>query len=103
MQTFLLRSRVDARTGHSALKPCEAEALAFILPLSTDYPEIERWYREKVVPGLRDGTRTLVRVERGDDLVGLGIGKIEGGERKNMHRSRRAIACWPRHRRANFR
>ena len=82
MQTFLLRSRVDARTGHSALKPCEAEALAFILPLSTDYPEIERWYREKVVPGLRDGTRTLVRVERGDDLVGLGIGKIEGGERK---------------------
>lgn len=65
-----------------ALEPREAEALAFILPLSADYPGIDRWYRQKVVPGLRDGSRMLVRIERDNMLVGLGIGKIEHGERK---------------------
>jgi GNAT superfamily N-acetyltransferase len=65
-----------------ALDPCEAEALAFILPLSLDYPGIDRWYIQKVVPGLRDGSRKLVRIERDNELVGLGIGKIERDERK---------------------
>jgi hypothetical protein len=57
------------------LLPHEAEALAFLLPLSDDYPDVERWYRSKVVPGLRAGHRTLLRIERDSQLVGLGIAK----------------------------
>jgi len=64
------------------LLPAEAEAMAFLVPLSADYPGIDRWYLEKVVAGLRDGTRTLVRVERGGKLIGLGIGKNDGIEKK---------------------
>lgn len=64
------------------LLPQEAEALAFLLPLSEDYPGIDIWFRTKVVPGLRVGTRTLWRVERDGHLAGLGIAKFEAGERK---------------------
>ena len=60
----------------------EREALAFLLPLSDDYPDIELWFRSKVVPGLRFGTRSLLRVERQGELVGLGIGKREPQEKK---------------------
>jgi len=69
-------------TGMPRLRPEEAEALAFLIPLSDDYPNIEKWFQRKVVPGLHVGTRTLLRVERNDQLVGLGIGKNEEGERK---------------------
>jgi len=64
------------------MQPLEAEALSFLLPLSTDYPGIEQWFSTKVVPGLRDGSRTLLRVERQGGLVGLGIAKKEDNERK---------------------
>lgn len=64
------------------LRSAEAEALAFLLPLSDDYPNIGLWYRTKVVPGLRTGSRTLIRVERHGQIVGLGIGKNEPDERK---------------------
>lgn len=66
----------------SDLRPDEAEALHFILPLSDDYPGIERWFREKVVPGLRTGNRFLLRVERNGQLVGVGIAKQEDEEKK---------------------
>lgn len=58
------------------------EALQFILPLSDDYPGIERWFRNKVVPGLYDGSRHLLRVERDGKLVGLGIAKSTEEEQK---------------------
>ncbi len=64
------------------LLPMEQEALSFLLPLSEDYPGIDRWFITKVVPGLRDGTRILLRVEREGSLVGLGIGKNEPDEKK---------------------
>lgn len=64
------------------LLPNEAAALHFLLPLSQDYPGIEQWYRTKVIPGVRNGTRVLVNIERQGDLVGLGIAKNEGGEHK---------------------
>ena len=64
------------------LLPHETEALCFLLPLSEDYPGIDRWYVQKVVPGLRSGARTLLRIERDGDLVGLGIAKNEPDERK---------------------
>jgi|SRR5689334_8019604 GNAT superfamily N-acetyltransferase len=63
--------------GPVCLVPYEAEALAFLLELSDDYPAIEGWYRTRVVPGLRVGTRFLMRVERAGELVGLGIAKNE--------------------------
>jgi hypothetical protein len=60
----------------------EKRALAFLLPLSEDYPEIETWFRNKVVPGLHLGTRVLLPIERDGELVGLGIAKNDAGERK---------------------
>jgi len=60
----------------------ERRALAFLLPLSNDYPGIDRWFAHKVVPGLRRGTRYLLPVERDGTLVGLGIAKNEENERK---------------------
>src|SRR4051812_9444054 len=64
------------------LLPTEQEALAFLLPLSRDYPDIELWFLSKVVPGLRVGNRTLLRVERQGSLVGVGIGKRDSTEKK---------------------
>lgn len=60
----------------------EREALAFVLPLSPDYPGIERWFASKVIPGLRAGTRRLVRIDRHGQIAALGIAKDEGGEAK---------------------
>jgi hypothetical protein len=64
------------------LFPYEAETLRFLRPLSADYPGIESWFYNKVVPGLRDGRRELLRVERDGQLIGLGIAKNESDERK---------------------
>ncbi len=64
------------------LLPREAEALAFLLPLSSDYPDIQAWFRLTVVPGLRSGSRTLLSVEREGRLVGVGIAKNEPDELK---------------------
>jgi acetyltransferase (GNAT) family protein len=64
------------------LHDTESEALAFLLPLSPDYPNIEQWFRTKVVPGLRNNSRILIRVERHGQLMGLAIGKREPGEKK---------------------
>lgn len=60
----------------------ERRALAFLLPLSADYPGIDSWFVLKVVPGLRRGTRYLLPMERDGELVGLGIAKKEEDERK---------------------
>lgn len=64
------------------LRNSEIEALTFLLPLSPDYPGIESWFRTKVVPGLRDQSRVLFRVERHSQLVGIAIAKREPSERK---------------------
>lgn len=64
------------------LTVAEREALAFVRPLSPDYPGIEDWFIGKVVPGLRVGTRHLVRIERHGQIAALGIAKAEGNETK---------------------
>lgn len=64
------------------LRPEEMDVLNFLTPISSDYPEIERWYLDKVVPGVRAGTRLFVKIERHGQLVGLGIAKNENGEKK---------------------
>lgn len=58
------------------------EALAFLAPLSADYPNLTRWYSEKVWPGIKEGTRFILRVERQSQLVGVGIAKRTDDERK---------------------
>lgn len=60
----------------------EREAMAFLVPLSNDYPGIDRWFMSKVVPGYRAGSRIILRVEREGALVGLGIAKNEPDEKK---------------------
>ncbi|MCA0015023.1 GNAT family N-acetyltransferase [Mesorhizobium sp. B292B1B] len=81
-QTIPLEHSYQAERAGIILLPSEAEALRFLLPLSNDYPGIDRWFATKVVPGLRVGSRTLLRIERDGDLVGLGIAKKEDNERK---------------------
>jgi GNAT superfamily N-acetyltransferase len=70
------------RSPSVALSDAEARALAFLLPLSEDYPGIARWFTDKVVPGLHLGSRFLLPIERQGELVGLGIAKKEAGEHK---------------------
>ncbi len=70
------------RSTDHFLTPAEREALAFILPLSPDYPGIKTWFVNKVVPGLHCGSRHLVRIERQGQIAALGIAKAEGGESK---------------------
>ncbi|BCP52692.1 hypothetical protein K32_13090 [Kaistia sp. 32K] len=73
-----------AQTGATKLRLTEREqeALAFLVPLSGEYPAIESWFTNKVVPGLRTESRLLHRIERDGTLVGLGIAKREPGENK---------------------
>ncbi|WP_409411159.1 GNAT family N-acetyltransferase [Bradyrhizobium sp. AUGA SZCCT0169] len=75
----LLRASISNRLP---LRPVESQALKFLLPLSDDYPNIENWFEQTVVPGLREGTRTLICVERNGGIVGVGIGKNDLSEKK---------------------
>lgn len=69
-------------TSTASLSATEREVLAFLLPLSPDYPEIDHWFTGKVVPGLRGGSRHIVRHERNGRIAALGIAKSEAGENK---------------------
>lgn len=82
MKTAHAMADRNPRNTDVCLTVAEREALAFVLPLSPDYPGIEEWFTRKVVPGLREGTRYLVRIERNGQIAALGIAKAEGGESK---------------------
>lgn len=56
--------------------------LAFLSPLSADYPGFDGWYKERVVSGVRNGSRRLVVVEHDGRIAGVGIGKDTPDERK---------------------
>ncbi|MBA8838428.1 GNAT family N-acetyltransferase [Ochrobactrum sp. RH2CCR150] len=74
---------LDTQTIRSLpLSSGEQEALQFIGILSEDYPDIQNWYLQKVVPGLRTGTRFLLPFYRDGKLVAVGIAKNDGFERK---------------------
>lgn len=75
-------STEQLQSSPTNLSDKEARALAFLLPLSKDYPMIERWFKQKVVPGLRQGTRLILPIERQGEVVGIGIAKHESDERK---------------------
>ncbi|MGV2111673.1 GNAT family N-acetyltransferase [Agrobacterium salinitolerans] len=73
----------DTKTvGSLPLSLSEQEVLQFIGSLSEDYPDIQSWYVNKVIPGLRIGTRFLLPVHREEKLVAVGIAKNDGFERK---------------------
>ncbi|MFK4647369.1 hypothetical protein ABIF96_005943 [Bradyrhizobium ottawaense] len=72
----------DLTPPATMISPGERETLAFLLPLSVDYPGFERWYLTRVIPGLREDTRRMVRIERDGKLVGVGIAKRDGTESK---------------------
>lgn len=81
----MTKQALAIRDPHSASRDmtvAEREALAFVVPLSADYPGIEDWFVGKVVPGLRAGTRRMVRVDRHGQIAALGIAKAELGEAK---------------------
>ncbi|MCK1298145.1 N-acetyltransferase [Bradyrhizobium sp. 24] len=77
-----VRNREDRAKLLATITPHENEALAFLLPLSADYPGFEDWYLTRVVPGLRNRSRQLVRIERDGSLIGVGIGKKDETESK---------------------
>ena len=77
-----LQDREDRVKLLAAISPHEREALAFLVPLSADYPGFEDWYLTRVVPGLRNQTRQLVCIERDGRLIGVGIGKKDETESK---------------------
>lgn len=70
------------QSGALILSEEHRRTLAFLLPLSSDYPNIDRWFIEKVILGERLGTRHIVKFERDNRLAAIGIAKNEGGEKK---------------------
>jgi GNAT superfamily N-acetyltransferase len=75
-------ARTPVAPAMAGLSPDQKEVLAFLLPLSGDYPNIDEWFLKKVVPGERIGTRHILRIERDGRLAALGIAKDECGEKK---------------------
>lgn len=56
--------------------------LSFIVPMSEQYPDIEKWFLNKVVPGENDGTRRVICLERENKIAAVGIAKAEADEKK---------------------
>lgn len=72
----------DEVSGVVSLNLEEQRTLSFLLPLSSDYPDIDTWFLNKVVPGSRSGTRRILHIERDGLLVAVGIAKKEEDENK---------------------
>lgn len=58
------------------------EILEFLKPVSLEYPNFERWFVDKILPGLALNTRKIFKVRHGNQLVAIGIAKNENGEKK---------------------
>ena len=84
LKTAVIRPRpfVSALPQRIDLLPSEEEALRFLLPISGDYPGIGDWFSRKVLPGIRQDTRRIIKIERSGSIAALGIAKKEGGEYK---------------------
>jgi len=68
--------------GNLSLDPELEIVLSFLIPMSEDYPDIRDWFHGKVSPGLLDGSRKLVKIERDNRLIGVGIAKNDNHEKK---------------------
>jgi len=60
------------------LSDTEEEILSALRPLSPDYPGIECWFLNKVIPGVQAGTRKIIRIDRNHRLAAFGIAKKKG-------------------------
>lgn len=60
----------------------EASVLDFLLPLSGDYPDIDVWFLSKVLPGIKQQSRKILKIERDNKIVAVGIAKAESDEKK---------------------
>ena len=56
-----MRPASKAPLALTELTAFEQEVFHFLLPISEDYPGIERWFLRKVIPGYRDGTRSFFK------------------------------------------
>lgn len=64
-------------------QPSWTMIMDFLYAMSGSYPGIGKWYRERVMPGLKDGTRKLFwRYNDDGDLIALGIAKKTLDEKK---------------------
>jgi GNAT superfamily N-acetyltransferase len=54
----------------------------FLSEMSGSYPGIRDWYRTRVMPGLKEGTRKLFWRYGNSDLIALGIAKKTPDEKK---------------------
>ena len=59
-----------------------SDSIKFLLPLSESYPEIEHWFKAKVIPGLYNETRKLFIKRRNGRIAALAIAKKTQSERK---------------------
>ena len=63
--------------------PAEAlAALPFLQSLDQYYPEISRWYLDKVLPGVTAGSDILLLAEDHGQLAGIALGKRSPEETK---------------------
>jgi GNAT superfamily N-acetyltransferase len=58
------------------------EILEFLLPISSCYPQIDKWFIQKVIPGISLGTRYVLCIRRKGQIVALGIAKKDKYEKK---------------------
>jgi hypothetical protein len=70
-----------ARDGEVA-KACLSDVLMQIADLKDCYPEFDSWVKNKVIPGLYDGERSLLLEYRKGLLAGFAIIKDDGLEQK---------------------
>ncbi len=55
---------------------------SFLSSISSTYPDFKEWFYQKVVPGLKDGTREIIPVMRYGRLIAVGIIKNTPEEKK---------------------
>lgn len=73
---------VEKSIEKSYLGKDETESLEFLSYISDSYPSIDRWFINKVVPGLTNGTRKLFIYRRNEKVVALCIAKKTDKELK---------------------
>lgn len=74
-----MNSIVNTSTSYTYAVP---HVLHFLKQLSSEYPDIDNWFIQRVIPGLADGTRKLfIRWNEGN-IIALGIAKKTFTERK---------------------
>ncbi|CCO47129.1 hypothetical protein VIBNISOn1_230028 [Vibrio nigripulchritudo SOn1] len=59
-----------------------SNVLCFLQSLSGDYPDIDSWFLNTVIPGLSDGSRKIFAHVRQNEIISLAIAKKSSDEKK---------------------